>query len=158
MSKENYEEIFAKFLGITKTIWLKKGLINDHTDGHVDDIVKFVAVNKLLCCYEDDTKDENYEILKNNFETLEKESFEVIKLPMPHMLYDNGAKAPVSYANFYIGNKVILAPIYSDPNDEKALKIIQSCFPDRKVVGINCRDLIYGGGSIHCITQQQPTL
>ena len=158
LSKKNYEEIFAKFFGITKVIWLKAGLTNDHTDGHVDDLLKFVSPNKVICCYEDNPKDENYEILKNNFETLIKENFEVIKLPMPHMRYDDGKKAPVSYVNFYIGNSVVLAPTYNDPNDETALKIIQSCFPDRKVVGIDCREIIYGGGSIHCMTQQQPEI
>ena len=158
LSKEDYEKVFAKFLGITKVIWLKGGLVNDHTDGHIDDIAKFVAPNKILCAYEDNTEDENYEILKNNFETLERENFELIKLPMPHMNYDDGKKAPASYANFYIGNSVVLVPTYNDPNDEKALKIIQSCFPNRKVIGINCKDLIYGGGAIHCMTQQQPAI
>ena len=158
LNKENYEEAFAKFLGITKVIWLKGGLVNDHTDGHIDDIVKFVSPNKVLCAYENDPRDENYEILKNNFETLEKENFEIIKLPMPHMRYNDGTKAPVSYTNFYIGNSVVLAPTYNDPHDEEALKIIQSCFPDRKVVDIDCRDLIYGGGAIHCLTQQQPEM
>ncbi len=156
LGKQDYEKAFAEFLGISKVIWLKAGLVNDHTDGHIDDVAKFVAPNKILCGYEDDEADENFEILKNNFEALQKENLEVVKLPMPHMRYDDGKKAPVSYANFYIGNKVVLVPIYNDPNDEKALKIIQSCFPDRKVIGIDCTDLIYGGGTIHCMTQQVP--
>lgn len=158
LNKYQIEKYLKNYFGVSKVIWLKRGLVNDHTDGHIDDLVKFVSPNKILCCYEDDQKDENYEILKNNSEILAKESFEIIKLPMPHMYYNNNTKAPVSYANFYIGNKVILVPIFDDPNDEKALKIIKSCFPNRKVVGIDCCDLIYGGGAIHCITQQQPAL
>lgn len=155
LSKQDYEKAFAEFLGITKVIWLKVGLVNDHTDGHIDDVAKFVATNKILCGYEDDPADENFETLKNNFETLEKAGLEVIKLPMPHMRYNDGKKAPVSYVNFYIGNSVVLVPSYNDPNDKKALEIIQSCFRDRKAVGIDCRDLIYGGGALHCLTQQQ---
>ncbi|OGI95747.1 hypothetical protein A2917_00305 [Candidatus Nomurabacteria bacterium RIFCSPLOWO2_01_FULL_42_17] len=155
---ENHLKNYFGLNKISRIVWLKRGLTNDHTDGHIDDLVKFVSPNKILCCYEDEEEDENYEILKTNFEILVKESFEVIKLPMPHMNYDDNTKAPASYANFYIGNKVVLVPTYNDPNDEKALKIIEDCFPDRKVVGIDCRDLIYGGGAIHCITQQQPAV
>ena len=155
LNKNQIEEYLKNYLGVSRIIWLKQGLINDHTDGHIDNLVKFISPNKILCCYEDNPKDENYEILKNNFENLSKESFEVIKMPMPHMRYDNGAKAPVSYVNFYISNTVVLVPTYSDINDAKALKIIQSCFPNRKVMGIDCTDLIYGGGAIHCMTREQ---
>ena len=156
LSKEQIEENLKEYLGVENIVWLKFGLTNDHTDGHVDDIVKFVGPKKVLACFEDDSKDANYEILKTNYEILEKQSFEIIKLPMPHMQYEDGTKAPVSYANFYIGNKVVLVPTYADKNDQLALSIIQSCFPERKVVGIDCRNIIYGGGAIHCITQQQP--
>ena len=167
-TKEEVNSILNKFLGATNVIWLNKGLMNDHTDGHVDDIVRFVTPSKILCAYEDDPKDENYERLLENFKILENalnqdgEKFEIIKLPMPHMYFADGnknhsnTKAPVSYANFYIGNNVVLVPTFNDPNDEKALTIIKSCFPDREVIGIDCRDLIYGGGAIHCITLQAP--
>lgn len=162
LSKKDIENIFAKNLGISKVIWLKEGLVNDHTDGHVDEIARFVSSSKILCAYEDDSSEENFKILNDNYEFLKNSkdengnSFEIIKLPMPHMIYNNGVKAPASYANFFIGNKVVLASTYNDPNDEKALAIIQSCFPDRKVVGIDCSELIYGGGALHCITQQEP--
>jgi len=168
-TKKDIEKYLADYLGIKKTIWLYRGLVNDHTDGHVDELAKFVGTNKILCAYEDDPKDANYAILKNNYETLqasvnlEGQPFEVVKLPMPHVYFKDAAvglkedaKAPASYINFYIGNSVILAPVYNDQNDAKALKIIQSCFPERKVVGIDCSDIIYGGGAIHCMTQQQP--
>lgn len=156
LTKQEIEQNLIKYLGVKNVIWLNRGLTNDHTDGHVDDITRFVAPGKILTCYEDDTLDENYEILKENYEILSKLSFEIIKLPMPHMNYDDGAKAPVSYANFYIGNKTVLVPTFNDINDKKALDIIQSCFLDHKVIGIDCRDIIYGGGALHCITQQQP--
>jgi len=162
LSKEEIEKIFAENIGINKVIWLKAGLVNDHTDGHIDEIARFVAPNKIVCAYEDNGEEENFKILDDNYQALKNatdvsgKSFEVIKLPMPHMVYDNGVKAPASYANFYIGNKVVLASIFNDPNDAKALEIIQSCFPDRKVIGIDCSEIIYGGGAIHCITQQEP--
>lgn len=158
LTKEQIEENLKEYFGINNIIWLKKGLINDHTDGHVDDVARFIEPNKILICCEDDLNDENYEILKENYEILAKLSFEIIKLPVPHMNYNDGTKAPASYANFYIGNKTVLVPTYNDPNDDKALLIIQSCFKNRNVVGIDCTDLIYGGGALHCITQQQPAV
>lgn len=169
-TKRDVEEYLAKYLGVKKTIWLFEGLVNDHTDGHIDELARFVGPNKIVCAYEDNEKDENYAILKNNYETLqtatnmEGKPFELIKLPMPHINFTDqppgneiGSKAPVSYTNFYIGNTVVLATKYNDPNDEKALKVLQECFPDKKVIGIDCSDIIYGGGAIHCITQQQPS-
>jgi agmatine deiminase len=166
-TKEDTETILKQAVGASNIIWLNKGLINDHTDGHIDEVARFVGPTKVLCGFEDDIKDENYERLKENFEILENaldqdgNKLEVVKLPMPHMYYDdgekhNGMKAPVSYANFYIGNKTVLVSLFGDENDEKALEIIKSCFPTREVVGIDCTDLIYGGGALHCITQQEP--
>ncbi|MFA5880429.1 MAG: agmatine deiminase family protein [Candidatus Margulisiibacteriota bacterium] len=160
-NKAENEIILKKLLGVKKIVWLPLGLLNDHTDGHIDEVARFVGPSKILCAYEDDEKNKNYEILKNSTDQ-DGNKFEIIKLPMPHMIYDksskefNGKQAPVSYANFYIGNKTVLVSIFNDQNDEKAISIIQSCFPDRKVIGIDCRDLIYGGGTIHCITQQEP--
>jgi agmatine deiminase len=180
LSREQIEKYLGDYLGVSKVIWLKRGLVNDHTDGHIDDIVRFVSESKILCCYEEDESDENYENLKDNYNTLvgsndqDGKPFEVIKLPMPHMRYEEGhsvhssdeanspdelpEKAAVSYANFYIANNTVLVPVYNDPNDAEALEIIQSCFLDRKVVGIDCSNIIYGGGAIHCMTQQQPVL
>jgi len=164
LDKQKIENYLNDYLGTSKIIWLKKGLVNDHTDGHIDDIAKFVSSATILCSYEEDKSDENFEILDDNYKTLERATdqdgnkFNLIKLPMPHMLYDDGTKAPVSYCNFYITNGVVLAPKFNDPNDAKALQIIQSCFPDRKVVGIDCSEVIYGGGTIHCMTQQEPAV
>jgi len=162
LTKRDYEKIFTKYFGVSKVIWLKEGLINDHTDGHIDELARFVSPNKIVCAYEDNKEDENYQILEKNYRTLQNSTdasgkpFEVIKLPMPHMTYDDRNKAPVSYVNFYIGNKVVLASTYKDTNDTEALEIIQSCFPDKKIVPIDCSEIIYGGGAVHCMTQQQP--
>jgi agmatine deiminase len=156
-------EIYLKaYLGLENIVWLKDGLINDHTDGHIDEIARFVAPNAIVCAYEKDKKDLNFSILDNNFKILKNtkdqngNNFKIIKLPMPHMNYDNGEKAPVSYTNFYIGNSVILMPIFNDLNDKKAIKIIKSLFKKHRVVEIDCSKIIYGGGGLHCITMQQP--
>jgi agmatine deiminase len=156
-------EIYLKaYLGVENIIWLKDGLTNDHTDGHIDEIARFVSSDTIVCAYEKDKKDLNFNILNDNFKILKNakdqngNKFKIIKLPMPHMDYDNGEKAPVSYTNFYIGNSVILMPIFNDPNDKKAVKIIKSLFKNHRIVEIDCSKLIYGGGGLHCITMQQP--
>lgn len=161
-TKEENEKELRQMLNTKKIIWLNQGLVNDHTDGHVDEVARFVSPTKILCAYEDNQQDENYQNLKENFEILENSTdqdnnkFEIVKLPMPHMKYDDGSKAPVSYANFYIGNRSVLAAVFSDPNDAKALEILKECFPDKNIIPIDCTDLIYGGGAIHCITCNEP--
>jgi agmatine deiminase len=156
-------EIYLKaYLGVENIIWLKEGLVNDHTDGHIDEIARFVSRDTIVCAYENNKKDPNFSILNDNFKILKNsknqngDKFKIIKLPMPHMNYNNGEKAPVSYTNFYIGNSIILMPIFNDPNDKKATKIIQSLFKNHKIVEIDCSKIIYGGGGLHCITMQQP--
>ncbi len=162
LSKEQNEKYLKDYLGAENIIWLKNGLINDHTDGHIDEIARFVAANTIVYAYEDDVNDPNYSILDENFKILENavdkngDKFKIIKLPMPHMDYNNGEKAPVSYTNFYIGNSVILMPKFNDPNDLKAKEIIQSLFINHKIVDIDCSKIIYGGGALHCMTMQQP--
>ncbi len=172
MTKERMEKYLGDYLNVKKTIWLKEGLTNDHTDGHIDEIARFANATTIVCAFEDDKTDENYPILLDNYNALvaatdvDGKPFKVIKLPMPHMKYteeekikyEEGDKAPVSYANFYIGNTVVLAPTFNDPNDEKAMKILQDTFQDRKVIPIACEDLIYGGGVMHCMSQQQPAV
>ena len=161
-TKADYEKCFRDYLNIAKTIWLKQGLYNDHTDGHVDEIARFISVDTIACAYEENQSDPNFKILDANYQALTKitdqdgKPFKIIKLPMPHMTYRDGQKAPVSYCNFYIGNTVVLAAVFNDPNDGEALKIIGNCFPGRKIVPIDCSDIIYGGGAVHCMTQQQP--
>jgi len=160
-SKKEIESYLREFLGVQKVIWLKEGIAGDDTDGHVDDIARFVNPTTVLCAYEDDPEDENYPALKQNYELLCRETDQdglpltVIKLPMPGKV---GAKLrlPASYANFYIGNDVVMVPVFGHRNDRVALKTIQEAFPERKVVGINCREMVHGLGTIHCISQQQP--
>lgn len=161
LNKEEIESYLKEFLGIRKVIWLLKGIAGDDTDGHVDDIARFVNPTTVLCAYEDDPEDENFLPLKQNYELLCCETdqdgnpLKVIKLPMPGRV---GAerRLPASYANFYIGNEVVMMPVFGHRNDKVALKIIQEAFPERWVVGINCLEMVHGLGTVHCISQQQP--
>ncbi|MFZ2470671.1 MAG: agmatine deiminase family protein [Methanothrix sp.] len=161
LNKEKIEGYLREYLGVQKVIWLKEGIAGDDTDGHVDDIARFVNPTTVLCAYEDDPEDENFLPLKQNYELLCRETDQdglpltVIKLPMPGKV---GAqrRLPASYANFYIGNDVVMVPVFGHRNDSVALKIIGEAFPERKVVGINCREMVHGLGTVHCISQQQP--
>jgi len=167
LARKDIEQYLKRYLGIEKVIWLKEGIEGDDTDGHVDDITRFVGTDKILTAVENDIGDKNHAILKENLEILKREKdqngngFQLIELPMPGKVglgRDDapGERLPASYANFYIGNGVILAPIYSHANDKEALKVLRSVFPKRLVVGIECTSLVYGLGSIHCVTQQEP--
>lgn len=163
LGRGEIEGYLNEYLGTRNIIWLKEGIAGDDTDGHVDDIARFVNPTTVLCAYEEDESDENYKALKENYEILcaskdqDGNSLKVIKLPMPGFV-GREERLPASYANFYIGNKVVLVPIFGHKNDRRALKIIQGAFPERTVVGINCKELVYGLGTIHCISQQQPAV
>ncbi len=163
LGKEEIEAYLKEYLGVSKIIWLKQGIAGDDTDGHVDDIARFVNPTTVLCAYEEDAEDENYMALKENYELLctEKDQdgnpLQVIKLPMPGTV-GKERRLPASYANFYIGNQVVVVPVFVHKNDEAALRIIQEAFPERKVVGINCREMVHGLGTLHCISQQQPVV
>lgn len=163
LDKEQIEAYLREYLGICNVIWLKKGIEGDDTDGHVDDIARFVDPTTVLCAYEDDKDDDNYQVLKENYEILSSATdqngnkLKVIKLPMPGYIGDE-RRLPASYANFYIGNGAVLVPVFSHKNDSKALKIIQDAFPQRKVIGINCKEMVQGLGTVHCISQQQPAV
>jgi agmatine deiminase len=156
------EKYLKEYLGITNIIWLGEGIAGDDTDGHVDDIIRFVNPHTIVCAYESDTEDENYHALKENYEQLEGSTneedkpFHLVKLPMPDPVYYQGERLPASYANFYIGNAVVLVPTYQCSKDELALSILQEYFPERKVIGIDFKDCILGLGSLHCLSQQEP--
>src|SRR3989338_7439068 len=164
LSKKEIENYLKNYMGVRHVIWLKEGIVGDDTDGHIDDIARFVNPGTVLCAYEENEDDENYKILKENYGILMNSTDEngnklnVIKLPMPGFVGDEEGRLPASYANFYISNKIVLAPIFGHENDKMALDIIQKYFPERKVVGINCRELVYGLGTLHCISQQQPAI
>jgi agmatine deiminase len=162
VNRQQLEELFADYLGIEKVIWLERGITGDDTHGHVDDIARFVSPSTVVTAYETDPEDDNFEPLHENFRWLKKSTdqsgkpLRVVKIPMPAPVYFRGQRLPASYANFYIANKLVLVPIFGDANDRVALNTLASVFPDREVVGIYCRDLVWGLGTLHCMTQQQP--
>lgn len=162
LSKEEIENNLRRYLGVTQVLWLNEGIVGDDTDGHVDDIARFVDADTIITVVEENPDDENYEILQENLRllcgmrNLQGDPFTIVELPMPSPVHFQGQRLPASYANFYIGNKVVLVPIFNCKNDEAALKILQRLFPSRKVIGIDCTDLVWGLGTIHCSTQQQP--
>ena len=161
LNKEKIEKFLQDYLGVTHIIWLKSGIAGDDTDGHVDDFARFVNATTVVCAYED-KDDENSIALRKNYEILlqstdqDGKKLNIVKLPMPGKIECNKKRLPASYINFYIGNKTVLVPTFEHGNDKIALSILQELFPKRKVVGINCVDLICGFGAIHCISQQQP--
>jgi agmatine deiminase len=162
LNKQQIERCLGEYLGTTNIIWLGEGIVGDDTDGHIDDIARFVDPNTIICTFEENYSDDNYTALKKNFEILNKakdqdgEFFGVKKMPMPGPVYSPVGRLPASYANFYIGNKIVLLPIFNQKNDGKAIKLLEECFPKRKVVPIECTALVHGLGGIHCVTQQQP--
>ena len=162
VSREHLEEVLADYLGIEKVIWLERGIAGDDTHGHVDDITRFVGGRTVVTAYEPDPGDPNHEPLSDNFRWLKKstdqagKSLKVVKLPMPAPVYFEGQRLPASYANFYIANKLVLVPVFGDRNDRVALNTLAEIFAEREVVGIYCRDFIWGLGALHCMTQQQP--
>jgi agmatine deiminase len=162
MDRDTMEGYLKQFLGVQKVIWLKGGMEGDDTDGHIDNLARFVNPTTILCAYEENTADPNYEGLKDNYERLVSSTdpganaMNIVRLPMPGNVEVSSGRLPASYANFYIGNRVVLLPVYNTANDNKAQSILQEAFPEREVVAIPCRELVQGLGSIHCITQQQP--
>jgi agmatine deiminase len=156
LGRRGIEDVFADVLGVRRVVWLDRGIAGDDTHGHIDDLARFVAPGRVLLCQEKNPRDENYRPLKENLERLRAEKLEVIPLPMPAPVVFDGLRVPASYANFYIANGTVLVPTFNDPRDRQALGLIADCFPDREVVGIHCGDFIWGLGTIHCATQQEP--
>ncbi|GBF19344.1 MULTISPECIES: agmatine deiminase family protein [Arenibacter] len=161
-TKTDYEAIFKEYLGITNTIWVGDGIIGDDTHGHIDDLCRFVDVETIVTVVESDPKHKNYKALQDNLARLEKAKLEdgrspkIITLPMPKDILFEGLTLPASYANFLILNKCVLVPTFNDAADRIALNTIASCFPDREVLGISAIDLIWGFGTLHCLSQQIP--
>jgi agmatine deiminase len=164
LDRAQIEACLRDFLGVSKILWLGEGIAGDDTDGHVDDLTRFVDPATVVTVVEEDSADENYEPLQQNLERLRgmtdqnDRPLRVVTLPMPRPLYRVGQRLPASYANFYIANGLVLLPTYDPPRDEEAATILQSLFPDREVIGIDCADLVWGLGAFHCVTQQWPAL
>jgi len=162
-TKEDYAQVFREYLGVTNILWLKNGIAGDDTHGHVDDLTRFVNPTTVVTVVETDSRDANYAPLQENLALLKTMKDQaslpllVETLPMPAPVYFDGQRLPASYANFYIANKLVLVPTFNDSNDRVALNTLARLFPDQEVVGIACRDLVLGLGTIHCMTQQQPS-
>lgn len=162
LDRRGYEQAFRDYLGITKTIWLGRGCAGDDTHGHIDDIARFVAPGVVVLAYEADPSDDNHAAGEDNLKRLTSATdargrpLEVVKLPMPRPIVFDNTRLPASYANFYIANRTVLVPTFNDPNDRLALNILADLVPDRTIMGIHALDLVWGLGTLHCLSQQQP--
>ncbi|MEW5978561.1 MAG: agmatine deiminase family protein [Acidobacteriota bacterium] len=162
LTPRHLERMFRDYLGVRQVLWLGRGIAGDDTHGHIDDLARFVNASTVVAVREDNPLDENYQPLQENLERLRGmkdqngKSIQVVPLPMPRPLYLDGQRLPASYANFYIANTVVLVPTFNDPSDRIALSILSDLFPDREVIGIHSVDLVWGLGTLHCLTQQQP--
>src|SRR5271166_5346669 len=162
MSRKDYEKLFADYLGAQNVIWLGKGITGDDTHGHVDDLSRFVSPDTVVTVIESNPKDPNHKPLRDNLRRLQAASdqtgkpLNIAELPMPSPVVFEQRRLPASYANFYIANGVVLVPVFNDPNDRIALNTLATLFPTREVVPIYSGDLVWGLGTMHCMTQQQP--
>lgn len=156
------EEYLHTYYGAEQILWLGDGIVGDDTDGHIDDITRFVNQDTVITVVEENKGDDNYHLLQENLQALKTmrllngKQLNIVELPMPSPVVYDGQRLPASYANFYIGNAAVVVPTYRDKNDDKALAILQQCFTDRKVIGIDSTDIIWGLGSFHCLSQQEP--
>ena len=158
LTREQIEDCLAQYLNVEEIVWLNEGIVGDDTDGHIDDIARFVGDKAVVCVVEEDPSDENYEILKENYERLLSFGLNVVKMPMPGYAGDRHARLPASYVNFYIGNEAVVVPVFGHANDRRALEIIQKFFPSRRVVGVHATAMVHGLGTIHCCSQQEPAV
>lgn len=162
LTKPEIEQRLRDYLGAHTIVWLGDGIEGDDTDGHIDDLTRFVAPDTVVTVVEPDPSDANHEPLRENadrmgsLKTSRGDPIRVVELPMPAPIYYENVRLPASYANFYIANGVVLLPVFGDPNDNKATEILQNCFPTRRIVGIPSSDLVWGLGACHCLTQQVP--
>ncbi|HEY0778667.1 MAG TPA: agmatine deiminase family protein [Gemmatirosa sp.] len=161
LTREDYERVFRDWLGVRQTLWLGEGCVGDDTHGHIDDVARFVAPGVIVLAHEDDPADENHRRSRDNLRRLQlaggdRGALRVVTLPFPRPVVMRGERLPASYANFYVANGVVLVPTFNDPNDRRALHALAELMPDRQVVGIHAVDLVWGLGTLHCLTQQQP--
>jgi agmatine deiminase len=162
-SRDEIEQRLRDYLGVREILWLGDGIAGDDTDGHIDDLARFVSERTVVTVVEENPDDENYEPLQQNLKRLREmkidgRNIDILTLPMPKKIVREGLRLPASYANFYIANTCVLVPTFADPNDQAAFSLLRECFPNRRVIGIDCRELIWGLGTFHCLTQQQPAV
>jgi agmatine deiminase len=164
LNQQQIETYLHTYYGVEQVLWLGDGIIGDDTDGHIDDITRFTNQDTVVTVVEENKNDENYHILQENLQTLKTmrllngKQLNIVELPMPDPVIWEDQRLPASYANFYIANSAVIVPTYRCDKDDKALDILQQCFPDRKVVGIDSTDIIWGLGSFHCLSQQEPAI
>jgi agmatine deiminase len=162
LTRTAIEQRLRDLFGIEKILWLGDGIVGDDTDGHIDDLARFVSTDTIVTVIEDDPADANHQALVENLRRLRAftdqhgETLQVLTLPLPHAVEYEGQRLPASYANFYIANTVVLLPVFNDPNDRIAIEALSACFPTREIVPIDCTDLVWGLGAFHCLTQQVP--
>ncbi|HEU4752665.1 MAG TPA: agmatine deiminase family protein, partial [Armatimonadota bacterium] len=162
LGRAEYEAAFREYLGITRTVWLGEGAVGDDTHGHIDDVARFVSEDTVVLAYEEDPADENHARSADNLRRLQLAAEElpgglrVVTLPFPRPVMMEGERLPASYANFYVANGAVLVPTFNDRNDRVALNTLAALFPEREVIGIHAVDLVWGLGTLHCLTQQQP--
>ena len=164
LTQKQIEEYLINYYGVEQILWVADGIVGDDTDGHIDDTVRFVNEDTVLTVVEKNKSDENYELLQHNLKQLQQmrllngKQLNIVELPMPNAVIYDGQRLPASYANFYIANKFVIVPTYRCKQDDEALEIIQQYFPDRKIVGIDSTEIIWGLGSFHCLSQQEPAV
>jgi len=164
LTRAQIEDLLKGSLGVRQILWLGEGIVGDDTDGHIDDIARFVNPTTVACIIEANPRDDNHRFLQENYERLQGArdqdggKLEIVCLPCPAPVFFDGARLPASYANFYIANEIVLVPVFDDGNDQKALGLLQELFPKRKIVGLRCNEVVAGLGAIHCVTQQEPAV
>ncbi|MBI4455191.1 MAG: agmatine deiminase family protein [Acidobacteria bacterium] len=162
LGRKEIEHYLKEFLGVEKILWLGDGVAGDDTDGHIDDVARFVSATTIVCATEEDPGDPNYRLLRENYQRLQRATnvsgtaYYIVPLPMPAIVMGDQQRLPASYCNFYIANGVVLVPMFGHANDVGAIHIFEKLFPDRSIIGIDCQALLWGMGAIHCVTQQQP--
>ena len=164
LNQQQVENYLRDYYGVEQVLWVQEGIVGDDTDGHIDDTVRFVNEDTVIAVVEENRKEENFELLQKNLRDLARmrllngKQLNIVELPMPDPVVYEGQVLPASYGNFYIANTVVIVPVFRSPKDDKAIQIIASCFPGRKVVGIDSTDIIWGLGSFHCLSQQEPAV
>ena len=164
LNQEQIEQYLYNYYGVKQVLWVNDGIVGDDTDGHIDDTVRFVNEDSVITVVEENKLDENYHLLQNNLHQLQQmrllngRQLNIVELPMPDAVIYEDQRLPASYANFYIANQSVIVPTFRCPKDDKALQIIQTCFPNKQVIGIDSVEIIWGLGSFHCLSQQEPAV